>query len=48
VLEDPAALKHTFPEVVTVGLLIPGEIQILQKGCLEPGWYSTHIGRWLS
>lgn len=34
-LEDPAALKHTFPEVVMVGLHIPGEIEPWRRDVLS-------------
>uniref|UniRef100_H3A5G8 [heparan sulfate]-glucosamine N-sulfotransferase n=2 Tax=Latimeria chalumnae TaxID=7897 RepID=H3A5G8_LATCH len=46
--EDPTALKFSFYEVITAGHQAPVELRTLQKRCLVPGWYSTHIERWLA
>ncbi|XP_074253070.1 bifunctional heparan sulfate N-deacetylase/N-sulfotransferase 3 isoform X5 [Saimiri boliviensis] len=45
--EDPAALKFSFYEVISAGLHAPSELRALQKRCLVPGWYASHIERWL-
>ncbi|XP_064423045.1 bifunctional heparan sulfate N-deacetylase/N-sulfotransferase 1 [Latimeria chalumnae] len=44
---DPVALKYTFHEVITAGPGAPQKVRVLQNRCLIPGWYATHIGRWL-
>ncbi|XP_050800376.1 bifunctional heparan sulfate N-deacetylase/N-sulfotransferase 4 isoform X5 [Gopherus flavomarginatus] len=46
--EDPAALKFNFYEVITSDHWAPSELRTLQKRCLIPGWYATHIERWLT
>ncbi|XP_006112675.2 bifunctional heparan sulfate N-deacetylase/N-sulfotransferase 3 isoform X2 [Pelodiscus sinensis] len=46
--EDPAALKFSFYQVITAGPRAPSELRALQKRCLVPGWYATHIERWLT
>ncbi|XP_039396409.1 bifunctional heparan sulfate N-deacetylase/N-sulfotransferase 3 isoform X2 [Mauremys reevesii] len=46
--EDPAALKFSFYQVITAGPRAPSELRSLQKRCLGPGWYATHIERWLT
>ncbi|XP_019377570.1 PREDICTED: bifunctional heparan sulfate N-deacetylase/N-sulfotransferase 3 [Gavialis gangeticus] len=46
--EDPTALKFSFYQVVTAGPRAPSELRALQKRCLVPGWYATHIERWLT
>uniref|UniRef100_A0A8C0H7P5 [heparan sulfate]-glucosamine N-sulfotransferase n=1 Tax=Chelonoidis abingdonii TaxID=106734 RepID=A0A8C0H7P5_CHEAB len=46
--EDPAALKFNFYEVITSDQWAPSELRTLQKRCLIPGWYATHIERWLT
>uniref|UniRef100_A0A672TIV1 [heparan sulfate]-glucosamine N-sulfotransferase n=1 Tax=Strigops habroptila TaxID=2489341 RepID=A0A672TIV1_STRHB len=46
--EDPAALKFSFYQVITAGPRAPSELKALQKRCLAPGWYATHIERWLT
>ncbi|XP_048364779.1 bifunctional heparan sulfate N-deacetylase/N-sulfotransferase 3 isoform X2 [Sphaerodactylus townsendi] len=46
--KDPAALKFTFYQVITAGHHASAELKALQKKCLIPGWYATHIGRWLA
>ncbi|KAL0594361.1 Bifunctional heparan sulfate N-deacetylase/N-sulfotransferase 3, partial [Plecturocebus cupreus] len=45
--EDPAALKFSFYEVISAGPHAPSELRALQKRCLVPGWYASHIERWL-
>ncbi|XP_075705859.1 bifunctional heparan sulfate N-deacetylase/N-sulfotransferase 3-like [Rhinoderma darwinii] len=45
--QDPVALKFSFYEVITAGSQASPNIQSLQKKCLMPGWYSTHIEQWL-
>ncbi|KAM7167316.1 bifunctional heparan sulfate N-deacetylase/N-sulfotransferase 4 isoform 1-T9 [Macrochelys suwanniensis] len=46
--EDPAALKFNFYEVITSDHWAPSELRTLQKRCLIPGCYATHIERWLT
>nr|XP_014435981.1 bifunctional heparan sulfate N-deacetylase/N-sulfotransferase 4 isoform X2 [Pelodiscus sinensis] len=46
--EDPAALKFNFYEVIASDHWAPSELKTLQKRCLIPGWYATHIERWLT
>ncbi|XP_046899007.1 bifunctional heparan sulfate N-deacetylase/N-sulfotransferase 1-like [Hypomesus transpacificus] len=46
--DDPVALKHTFDDVITAGRDAPIKLRVLQSRCLVPGWYATHLGRWLS
>ncbi|KAG8592984.1 hypothetical protein GDO81_000686 [Engystomops pustulosus] len=45
---DPTALKYNFYEVITADRKASTELQALQKRCLQPGQYSTHIERWLT
>ncbi|XP_031231224.1 bifunctional heparan sulfate N-deacetylase/N-sulfotransferase 3 isoform X3 [Mastomys coucha] len=45
--EDPTALKFSFYEVISAGPNAPWELRTLQKRCLVPGWYASHIERWL-
>ncbi|XP_073897701.1 bifunctional heparan sulfate N-deacetylase/N-sulfotransferase 3 isoform X3 [Castor canadensis] len=45
--EDPTALKFSFYEVISAGPWAPSELRTLQKRCLVPGWYASHIERWL-
>ncbi|XP_067876624.1 bifunctional heparan sulfate N-deacetylase/N-sulfotransferase 2 isoform X3 [Heterodontus francisci] len=45
---DSAALNYTFYQVITAGPDSPREVRILQNRCLLPGWYATHIERWLT
>ncbi|KAB0344904.1 hypothetical protein FD755_019929, partial [Muntiacus reevesi] len=45
--EDPAALRFSFYEVISAGPRAPSELRALQKRCLVPGWYASHIERWL-
>ena len=42
------ALKYTFHEVITAGPDASVKLRALQNRCLVPGWYATHIERWLS
>lgn len=42
------ALKYTFHEVITAGPEAGPRLRALQSRCLVPGWYATHIERWLS
>lgn len=46
--DDPVALKYTFHEVITAGHDASLKLRALQNRCLVPGWYATHIERWLS
>ncbi|XP_053259533.1 LOW QUALITY PROTEIN: bifunctional heparan sulfate N-deacetylase/N-sulfotransferase 3-like [Podarcis raffonei] len=46
--KDPAALKFTFYQVISAGHHASAELKALQKKCLVPGWYATHIERWLT
>nr|XP_056711924.1 bifunctional heparan sulfate N-deacetylase/N-sulfotransferase 3 [Euleptes europaea] len=46
--KDPAALRFTFYQVITAGHHASAELKALQKKCLIPGWYATHIERWLA
>lgn len=46
--KDPAALKFTFYQVITAGHHASVDLKALQKKCLVPGWYATHIERWLT
>ncbi|XP_046892157.1 bifunctional heparan sulfate N-deacetylase/N-sulfotransferase 1-like [Hypomesus transpacificus] len=45
---DPVALKYAFHEVITATHNAPVKLRILQRRCLVPGWYATHLERWLS
>ncbi|KAJ8248458.1 hypothetical protein GJAV_G00242230 [Gymnothorax javanicus] len=45
--QDPAALNHTFHEVVTAGPTASPELHTLQRRCLGPGTYAMHLERWL-
>ncbi|KAJ8418386.1 hypothetical protein AAFF_G00140950 [Aldrovandia affinis] len=45
--QDPAALNHTFHQVVTAGPSAPPELLGLQRRSLAPGTYSLHLERWL-
>ncbi|XP_043925306.1 bifunctional heparan sulfate N-deacetylase/N-sulfotransferase 1 [Protopterus annectens] len=46
--DDPVAGKYTFYEVITADVGAPSRVRTLQSRCLVPGWYSTHLERWLS
>uniref|UniRef100_A0A8C8F3M8 Bifunctional heparan sulfate N-deacetylase/N-sulfotransferase 1 n=1 Tax=Oncorhynchus tshawytscha TaxID=74940 RepID=A0A8C8F3M8_ONCTS len=45
---DSVALKYTFHDVITAGRNAPIKLRVLQNRCLVPGWYATHLGRWLN
>lgn len=45
--QDPAALNNTFHAVVTAGHSAPLQLQELQRRCLHPGAYATHLEHWL-
>ncbi|GCC37340.1 hypothetical protein chiPu_0015844 [Chiloscyllium punctatum] len=45
---DSAALNYTFYQVITAGPDTPRDVRVLQNRCLLPGWYATHIERWLT
>ncbi|XP_019482917.1 PREDICTED: bifunctional heparan sulfate N-deacetylase/N-sulfotransferase 3 [Hipposideros armiger] len=45
--EDPVALKFSFYQVISAGPRAPAELRALQRRCLVPGWYASHIERWL-
>lgn len=45
--QDPAAINHTFHEVVTAGPSASKELLTLQNRSLKPGAYATHLERWL-
>ncbi|KAI1236412.1 hypothetical protein IHE44_0001704, partial [Lamprotornis superbus] len=45
---DPVALNYTFYQVISAKSQAPQELRTLQSRCLFPGWYSTHLERWLT
>ncbi|XP_063047986.1 bifunctional heparan sulfate N-deacetylase/N-sulfotransferase 2 [Engraulis encrasicolus] len=45
--QDPAALNHTFHDVVTAPASSPSDLLTLQSRCLRPGEYATHLEQWL-
>ncbi|XP_015417650.1 PREDICTED: bifunctional heparan sulfate N-deacetylase/N-sulfotransferase 2 isoform X2 [Myotis davidii] len=45
---DPAALNYTFYQVISASSQAPLALRSLQKRCLVPGYYSTHLQRWLT
>ncbi|MED6268641.1 Bifunctional heparan sulfate N-deacetylase/N-sulfotransferase 2, partial [Characodon lateralis] len=45
--QDPAALNNTFHAVVTAAPSAPRALLVLQKRCLYPGAYASHLERWL-
>lgn len=45
---DPVALNYTFYQVISAKSQAPQELRNLQSRCLFPGWYSTHLERWLT
>uniref|UniRef100_A0AAY4CCR5 [heparan sulfate]-glucosamine N-sulfotransferase n=1 Tax=Denticeps clupeoides TaxID=299321 RepID=A0AAY4CCR5_9TELE len=45
--QDPAAINHTFHQVVTAPPSSPADLLTLQNRCLVPGHYATHLERWL-
>lgn len=42
------ALNYTFAQVVTAGSHASQQLKNLQSRCLVPGWYATHLERWLT
>ncbi|XP_035986575.1 bifunctional heparan sulfate N-deacetylase/N-sulfotransferase 2 isoform X2 [Fundulus heteroclitus] len=45
--QDPAALNNTFYAVVTASPSSSRALLVLQKRCLYPGAYASHLERWL-
>ncbi|XP_072484253.1 bifunctional heparan sulfate N-deacetylase/N-sulfotransferase 2 isoform X4 [Notamacropus eugenii] len=45
---DPIALNHTFYQVISAPPQAPPALRALQSRCLLPGYYSTHLQRWLT
>ncbi|XP_036592035.1 bifunctional heparan sulfate N-deacetylase/N-sulfotransferase 2 isoform X3 [Trichosurus vulpecula] len=45
---DPIALNHTFYQVISAPPQAPPALRALQNRCLIPGYYSTHLQRWLT
>ncbi|XP_007478486.1 bifunctional heparan sulfate N-deacetylase/N-sulfotransferase 2 isoform X2 [Monodelphis domestica] len=45
---DPMALNHTFYQVISAPAQAPPALRALQNRCLIPGYYSTHLQRWLT
>ncbi|XP_036293613.1 bifunctional heparan sulfate N-deacetylase/N-sulfotransferase 2 isoform X3 [Pipistrellus kuhlii] len=45
---DPAALNYTFYQVISASVQAPLALRSLQNRCLVPGYYSTHLQRWLT
>uniref|UniRef100_A0A8C5QZN1 Bifunctional heparan sulfate N-deacetylase/N-sulfotransferase 1 n=1 Tax=Leptobrachium leishanense TaxID=445787 RepID=A0A8C5QZN1_9ANUR len=45
---DPVAINYTFTQVITAGPHAPQELRNLQNRCLMPGWYTSHLERWLT
>lgn len=45
---DPAALNYTFYQVISASTQAPPALRSLQNRCLTPGYYSTHLQRWLA
>ncbi|CAB1315883.1 unnamed protein product [Coregonus sp. 'balchen'] len=45
---DSVALKYTFHDVITAGRDAPIKLRVLQNRCMVPGWYATHLDRWLN
>ncbi|XP_066549040.1 bifunctional heparan sulfate N-deacetylase/N-sulfotransferase 2 [Amia ocellicauda] len=45
--QDPMALNYTFHQVVLAAPSAPPELLALQRRCLAPGTYATHLERWL-
>ncbi|XP_077202351.1 bifunctional heparan sulfate N-deacetylase/N-sulfotransferase 2 isoform X3 [Paroedura picta] len=46
--KDPMALNYTFYQVVSAGFQGPPELHNLWSRCLSPGFYATHLERWLA
>lgn len=45
---DPVALNYTFYQVISASSHAPLLLRSLQSRCLVPGYYSTHLQRWLT
>ncbi|GAB1298813.1 Bifunctional heparan sulfate N-deacetylase/N-sulfotransferase 2 [Apodemus speciosus] len=45
---DPVALNYTFYQVISASSQAPLLLRSLQSRCLVPGYYSTHLQRWLA
>ncbi|KAK3558958.1 hypothetical protein QTP86_000080 [Hemibagrus guttatus] len=45
--QDPVALNYTFQQVISAGSSSPAALLTLQRRCLQPGYYSSHLERWL-
>ncbi|XP_027716837.1 bifunctional heparan sulfate N-deacetylase/N-sulfotransferase 2 isoform X2 [Vombatus ursinus] len=45
---DPIALNHTFYQVISAPPQASPALRALQNRCLIPGYYSTHLQRWLT
>ncbi|XP_057386730.1 bifunctional heparan sulfate N-deacetylase/N-sulfotransferase 2 isoform X2 [Balaenoptera acutorostrata] len=45
---DPVALNYTFYQVISASSQAPLALHSLQNRCLVPGYYSTHLQRWLT
>uniref|UniRef100_A0A9L0TFW0 [heparan sulfate]-glucosamine N-sulfotransferase n=1 Tax=Equus caballus TaxID=9796 RepID=A0A9L0TFW0_HORSE len=45
---DPVALNYTFYQVISASSQAPLALRSLQNRCLVPGYYSTHLQRWLT
>lgn len=45
--QDHLALNNTFQAVVTADPSAPRDLLALQRHCLSPGAYATHLERWL-
>nr|XP_048282435.1 bifunctional heparan sulfate N-deacetylase/N-sulfotransferase 2 isoform X4 [Myodes glareolus] len=45
---DPVALNYTFYQVISASSQAPLVLRSLQSRCLVPGYYSTHLQRWLT
>lgn len=46
--DDEASLQYSFRDVITAKPDSPKLLRELQKHCLEPGKYATHLQRWLT
>uniref|UniRef100_A0A8C7Z6X0 [heparan sulfate]-glucosamine N-sulfotransferase n=1 Tax=Oryzias sinensis TaxID=183150 RepID=A0A8C7Z6X0_9TELE len=45
--QDPTALNNSFHAVLAAGPSAPRPLQNLQRRCLDPGAYASHLERWL-
>ncbi|KAB5555652.1 hypothetical protein PHYPO_G00036570 [Pangasianodon hypophthalmus] len=45
--QDPVALNYTFQQVISAGSSSPAALLTLHRRCLQPGYYSSHLERWL-